>query len=194
MKWRDALGVSADAIAVGTFVAGVVILALSIVNDVLIVGLGAALLLSVALNVVLVIRLRRKAIVSTAPVEGPQWYEASTSVVQTYKATPEEREAASEVIAQLDIAMDRFEYDNAHGLTEAGDEARIAARKAKSVAERITNEKVRDSVTEFELILTGTPRGWVEKNGATRAQMFQLREAHGHTVRTVGALLRPAKP
>ncbi len=195
MRWRDALGVSADAIAVGAFIVGlvaVVVVAVSAVNDKLALGLGIALVMSVVVNAVLLVRRRPKptpppnpmvAVLAAMAAPGPK-----------YRVPPMERLTASSVLEYMNEAMDRFEFDNAHGLDKAGDEARKAARDAKAKAEGISDAIVRDTVRLFEEAIIHSPRGWKERGGANLAQMNAVRDAHTIAVKIVGALLRPIAP
>jgi hypothetical protein len=182
----QAFGVGANIATVLSFLAGSVVLAWAVVSDKLALGLGVALAISFALNVFLFVRLRKKP-KDTAPV----WAAAATSTDAEYQHTPEERDAATAVLASLAEAMDRFEYDNAHGLDSAADDARKASLTAVTLAERIDDATIRGMVARFNQDLTRTPHGWRQRGGATSQQMDALRASHQDAVQAVGTVLRP---
>lgn len=191
MKTRDALEVGANLAAVVTFVIGVGVLIWSAVNDKLVLGLSVALAASVVLNTILLATRRLKPPNPPSPVAAA--LAAMANPGQKYRVPPMERNTASLVLQYMNEAMDRFEYDNAHGLDEAGDAARAAARIAKTTAEGISDQTVRDTVALFEEAVAHSPGGWKEGDGANLAQMDRLRDAHTIAVKMVGALLRPVE-
>lgn len=181
----QAIGIGASIVTVIAFVATVGVLVWAVVSDKLALGLAVALAISLAWNVYLFRRLHRKAKAAT-----PKDVDAAPPVAAAPTHAPEEREPARRVLDALTEAMDRFEYDHAHGLDEAGSEARSAALRAVALAEEISNPTIRGMVAIFNETLLRTPRGWWREGGAHDVQMTVLRQSHSDAVQAVGSVLR----